>query len=442
RINTLFFLLFSDIKRRTKTNIRSFQRKKHTHTKSERCKRKAENKKKLDRTKTTMSVAVSNSPVFSPSSSLFCNKSSVAIPSSPSEKTLTLTLTHLKTKSSQKSPSSCSSSPSPSSSPCSPFRLRLQKPPPAASSLGSVSGSSPATVLKRKRPTRLDIPAVAVGFGGPLTPAPAPEEAEVEREGYGYSVYCKRGRREAMEDRFSAVTDIQGDLKKAFFGVFDGHGGAKAAEFAAKTLDKNILDEILKRDNEEEIEEAVKYGYLNTDSQFLKEDVRGGSCCVTALVRNGNLVVSNAGDCRAVISRGGVAEALTSDHRPSREDEKDRVENLGGYVDLIRGAWRIQGSLAVSRGIGDRHLKQWVISEPETKTLKINPEDEFLILASDGLWDKVENQEAVDIARPLCMGVDGKADPLSACKKLAELSVSRGSYDDISVMLIQLRRFI
>ena len=61
----------------------------------------------------------------------------------------------------------------------------------------------------------------------------------------------------------------------------------------------------------------------------------------------------------------------------------------GGYVDLCRGTWRIQGSLAVSRGIGDRYLKQWVIAEPETKVLRIEPEHDLLILASDGLWDKV-----------------------------------------------------
>jgi len=86
-----------------------------------------------------------------------------------------------------------------------------------------------------------------------------------------------------------------------------------------------VLDEVVRRD-ESDIEEAVKHGYLNTDSEFLKEDLHGGSCCVTALIRNGNLVVSNVGDCRAVISREGVAEALTSDHRPSREDERDRIQ--------------------------------------------------------------------------------------------------------------------
>ena len=92
-------------------------------------------------------------------------------------------------------------------------------------------------------------------------------------------------------------------------------------------MNKNILDEVRRRGGEE-LEEAVKFGYLNTDSEFLKEDIHGGSCCVTALIRKGHLVVSNAGDCRAVMSRGGVAEALTSDHRPSRDDEKDRIENL------------------------------------------------------------------------------------------------------------------
>lgn len=258
---------------------------------------------------------------------------------------------------------------------------------------------------------------------------------DVEAEGLGFSVYCKRGRREYMEDRYSAAVNLQGRPKQAFFGVFDGHGGSKAAEFAAENLEKNVMDEVTRRDEEDDIEEAVKHGYLNTDSDFLKENLHGGSCCVTALIRNGNLVVSNAGDCRAVISRGGVAEALTSDHRPSREDEKDRIETTGGYVDLCRGVWRIQGSLAVSRGIGDSYLKQWVIAEPETKVLRIEPEHDLLLLASDGLWDKVGNQEAVDIARSI-------AQPLMACKKLVDLSVSRGSSDDISVMMVKLGHFI
>lgn len=378
-------------------------------------------------------VALSNSPVFSPSgrvsSSLFCKTSSAA---APSPETI-------------KNPSS--------TPPSSPLRiLRLQKPHPSPSGLivnssdfsasASASGSPSSSILKRKRPARLDIPIVSVGFGNiPATPSAAAgrDMDVVEVEGDGYVVYCKKGKREAMEDRFSAAINLQGDSKQACFGIFDGHGGAKAAEFAAENLQKNIMDEIDKR-GDAEIEEAVKNAYLRTDDEFLKEDVWGGTCSVTALIRKGNLVISNAGDCRAVLSRKGIAEALTSDHRPSREDERDRIEALGGYVDCKHGVWRIHGSLAVSRGIGDQYLKQWVIAEPETRILSVKPELEFLILASDGIWDKVNNQEAVDLARPLCIDIE-KPEPLSACRKLVDLSISRGSADDVSVMLIQLEQF-
>lgn len=286
----------------------------------------------------------------------------------------------------------------------------------------------------------IEIPSAALSFAANKAPAEVGPMDEVEVEGEGYYVFCKRGKRRAMEDRYSAVVNMQGDSKQAFFGVFDGHGGAKAAEFAANNLGSNIMKEVTRR-REEEIEEAVKDGYLTTDAEFLKDGASGGTCCVTALIREGDLVVSNAGDCRAVLSREGVAEALTVDHRPCREDEKDRIENTGGYVDCCRGVWRIQGSLAVSRGLGDQHLKNWVVAEPETKVVRIRPECEFLILASDGLWDKVSNQEAVDVVRHSCVGIDN-LEPFSACKKLVDLSVTRGSIDDISVMVIQLAHFI
>ncbi|XP_072960771.1 probable protein phosphatase 2C 32 [Typha angustifolia] len=315
----------------------------------------------------------------------------------------------------------------------------LSSSPPLASSLTGSGGGS-LSLLKRKRPARISIP-MAETF---VTPAGSDGRKEVKEESARYSVYCKRGRKRLeMEDRYQAQLDLGGDAQKAFFGIFDGHGGKRAAEFASENMGELIAEELDKegRESSSEIAEAVKAGYLKTDKEFLKEKVGGGTCCVTALLREGNLVVSNVGDCRAVLSWEGKAEALTSDHRPSRQDERDRIENLGGFVDFCRGTWRVQGSLAVSRGIGDSHLKQWVIPDPDTKILKIKPKCEFLILASDGLWDKVSNQEAVDIARPLCVENDSSS-TLTACKKLADLSAMRGSLDDISVMIIQLQHFI
>ncbi|KAL9235380.1 hypothetical protein vseg_010142 [Gypsophila vaccaria] len=310
-------------------------------------------------------------------------------------------------------------------------------------SIAAVDGQSTAA-MKRKRPGMIQVPKLSFGFGAEEGAVVVKEEEENEEaENGGYSVYCKKGRRPFLEDRFSVEFDGLGDDIQAIFGVFDGHGGAKAAEHAAKNLNKNIIAEIVKTDDEGGIEAAIKQGYLKTDSDFLEGEFQGGSCCVTAMITKGNLVVSNAGDCRAVMSRGGVAEALTTDHRPSRQDEKHRIESKGGYIDCYNGVWRIQGSLAVSRGIGDRQLKQWVIAEPETRALKISSNDEFLILASDGLWDKVTNQEAVDIIRPLCISNNKPLPPLlAACKKLVDTAVSRGSLDDISVMIILLEQYM
>ncbi|KAJ7963953.1 Protein phosphatase 2C family protein [Quillaja saponaria] len=364
-------------------------------------------------------VGVPNSPIFSPSrtSSVFYKP-----PSSCSSPRISHRELHASTSSFSGTPISSS-----------PLGIGFLK-----QINGLINCEEKNTVLKRKRPGRIDIPVSSVSFNFD-TPKDEEKEDVVEVEGEGYSVYCKRGRRGPIQDRYSAVVDLHGDSRQAFFGVFDGHGGANAAEFAARNMDRNIINHLRRRCGRD-IVEAVRDGYLATDAEILKEDVGGGTCCVTALIQNHNLVVSNAGDCRAVLSREGNAEALTSDHRPSRIDEKERIETSGGYVDRCHGAWRIQGTLAVSRGLGDRHLKQWIIAEPESTTLRINPTCEFLILASDGLWDKISNQEAVDIVRPLCRGLD-KPRLSSACKKLVNLSVSRGSTDDISVMLIQLGYF-
>ncbi|KAF3335220.1 putative protein phosphatase 2C 32 [Carex littledalei] len=263
---------------------------------------------------------------------------------------------------------------------------------------------------------------------------------EVVEQGLGFAVCCKRGRKKfRMEDRYLTMPYFNGETKTALFGVFDGHGGSEAAEFCSKNVGQFIVDELEKREGESF--EAVRNGYLRTDEEFIKEETKGGACCLTALFDDGNLVISNAGDCRAVLCRGGKAEALTSDHKLSRLDERERVEKLGGFVHCRRGIWRLQGSLAVSRGIGDMFYKQWVTPEPDTSTIKIDSESEFLILASDGLWDKLSSQEAVDIARPFCTGEKSDISPQSACKELADLSVKRGSLDDITVMIILLQQF-
>jgi len=253
----------------------------------------------------------------------------------------------------------------------------------------------------------------------------------------------------------------------SFFGVFDGHGGSKAADFAAENLGKHIVGALVRAIeddqlqlaandqvsiinktnllNKKNLEHAVKSGYLRTDEEFLKQGVSSGTTCVTALIIDGKLVVSNAGDSRAVISkRSGEAEALTCDHKVAREDELERIEKLSGLVKKSGGLMRI-GRLCVSRGIGDSDLKEFITPEPDTIVVEITSDYEFLILATDGLWDVVTNQEAVDIARPFfCCCIDdggARGSPLAACQKLVDVAVARNSRDDITVMIVQLQHF-
>ncbi|OMO81640.1 phosphatase 2C (PP2C)-like protein [Corchorus olitorius] len=260
--------------------------------------------------------------------------------------------------------------------------------------------------LKRKRPPKIEIPNVLqeIQANALKVKDVTPQDDAVSFCGLGVGVFSVKGKKKFMEDTHKIVSCLHGNSNKAFFGVYDGHGGKKAAEFVAENLHNNIFEMLKNCRGNEEKEEAVKAGYLKTDEEFLKQKIPSGTCCVTALIEGEDIVVSNLGDCRAVLCRGGVAEALTTDHKAEREDERKRIENKGGYVEFHRGAWRVHGILSVSRSIGDAHLKDWVLADPDTEIFKLTPEMEFLVLASDGLWEEVSSQEAVDIVARVLVG--------------------------------------
>ncbi|KAK3443216.1 hypothetical protein EUGRSUZ_B03277 [Eucalyptus grandis] len=274
---------------------------------------------------------------------------------------------------------------------------------PSSSSTGALALPSPSA--KRKRPSKLEIPSVlrelqpdqlrsrdlacrddAVCFGEP-----------------GVAVASFKGKKQLMEDAFKIASSLDGNPSKGFFGVYDGHGGRKAADYVAEHLHENILEKMGNADASSDKEAAIKAGYLKTDREFMTQGLSSGACCVTALIQGQEIAISNLGDCRAVLCRGGVAEALTKDHRADKEDEKQRIEDMGGFVEMHRGSWRVHGILSVSRSIGDAHLKQWVMAEPDTRVLHLTGDMEFLVLASDGLWEEVGNQEAVNIVKRSCL---------------------------------------
>ncbi|KAH9604171.1 hypothetical protein KSS87_004587 [Heliosperma pusillum] len=250
------------------------------------------------------------------------------------------------------------------------------------------------------------------------------------RFSYGYSTF--KGKRASMEDYFETkISEVDGQMV-AFFGVFDGHGGSRTAEYLKNNLFDNLCShpEFI-RDTKIAIVEAFK----QTDADYIceeKDQQKGaGSTASTALLVGGRLLVANVGDSRVVASRDGSAVPLSVDHKPDRSDERQRIENAGGFV-IWAGTWRVGGVLAVSRAFGDKLLKEYVTAEPEIQEQEISGVD-FIIIASDGLWNVISNKDAVSIVQDI-------KDSEQASRKLTAEAFARGSADNITCLVVRFEK--
>eukprot|EP00252_Welwitschia_mirabilis_P002988 TRINITY_DN12_c0_g1_i1.p1 TRINITY_DN12_c0_g1~~TRINITY_DN12_c0_g1_i1.p1 ORF type:complete len:595 (+),score=109.02 TRINITY_DN12_c0_g1_i1:1003-2787(+) len=296
---------------------------------------------------------------------------------------------------------------------------------------------------------------------------------------WGCASHC--GRRSEMEDAMTIVPDFLSlpcstvggcaaqeptnnnqNSSLHFFGVFDGHGGSQASNVCKDRLHKTFLEELREASSDEHLNDSnnwqAKWERAFTNS-FNKVDVEVGeevlardgkanvgTTAVVAVVGACQIIVANCGDSRAVLSRGGNAIALSVDHKPEREDEMARIEAAGGKVICWNGyGYRVYGMLAMSRAIGDRYLKPYVISDPELTFTQRTEEDEFLILASDGLWDVFSNKEACDVVRRVFHHRSAKKLRASrsaqvAADYLSNLAVQqRNTSDNITVVVVDLR---
>lgn len=252
--------------------------------------------------------------------------------------------------------------------------------------------------------------------------------SENSKFSYGYA--SSRGKRSSMEDFFLTDTfGVDGQIV-GLFGVFDGHGGAEAADYVQQNLFRNLKTHP-KFISDTKL--AIADAYQQTDSEFLKvennEHRDAGSTALTATMVGNHLLVANVGDSRAVLCRSGKAVALSRDHKPNQSDERKRIEDAGGFV-MWAGTWRVAGVLAVSRAFGDRFLKQYVVAVPEIQEEIINEGVEFFIMASDGLWDVVSNQEAVAMIRFI-------EDPEHAAKRLTDEAFRKGSVDNVTCVVVR-----
>lgn len=280
------------------------------------------------------------------------------------------------------------------------------------------------------------------------------------------------------------ISQTLSHLTSHFFGVYDGHGGSQVANYCRDRIHVALAEELkdtkddlvkeslidtrqmqwekvfttcfLKVDDEVGGKVSQNMSPENVDSSnYASEPVAPetvGSTAVVAILCSSHIIVANCGDSRAVLYRGKEAVVLSIDHKPNREDEYARIEASGGKVIQWNGH-RVFGVLAMSRSIGDRYLKPWIIPTPEVMFLPRAREDECLVLASDGLWDVMTNEEACEVARRRILlwhkkngtnplpergqGYDPAAQ--AAAEYLSMLALQKGSKDDISVIVIDLK---
>lgn len=279
---------------------------------------------------------------------------------------------------------------------------------------------------------------------------------------FHYGISSHQGWRKTQEDAHiaEALTD-----EHHLFAVLDGHGGAEVAKFVATYLPQELKS--LDHFQQGKLAESLITAFHRMDQMMLSEEGRprldalrppkiesrsglsgsaredafatlrkimaineqstdnlpakpsepdgplseedtssqAGCTAVVALVTKKVIVVANAGDSRAVLSRGKKAIPLSHDHKPSHVTERERIVAAGGFVSEIGGICRVNGNLSLSRAIGDLRYKtnteldpaaQIITAEPDIKAIELIEEDDFMVLACDGIWDVLENQEVVD----------------------------------------------
>lgn len=245
-----------------------------------------------------------------------------------------------------------------------------------------------------------------------------------------------QGARGDMEDGWSICDAFEGRPNSAFFGVYDGHGGRLCVEYVVEHLHQNLLRFLRNAKPPQGPEQCLKEAFRITDKEMLESGIMSSGCTAcTCLFREEEgkpvLYAAHVGDARGVLCRGGKALRLThpSDHKASDRDEIQRIIKAGGNVFNDR----VNGMLAITRAFGDYQLKtpalphDVVSSEPYITRSVVDAEDVFVIVACDGLWDVMQDQEAVNLV------LDGLRLLLTMCE-----SDSREAFGEILArMLVQ-----
>lgn len=190
------------------------------------------------------------------------------------------------------------------------------------------------------------------------------------------------------------------------------------------------------------VKNAIKSAFFEIDAQMRQDMPKDMSGCtaVCAFISPTHLFIANCGDSRAVLYDGASPRFATEDHKPINPKERQRILDAGGLVGGV--SQRINGTLAVSRALGDfefkknwnrRRCEQLVSPEPEITVIERKPDDEFLILACDGIWDVIDND---DLCRYIRYELTIEPDLEKVCSSVLDVCLCKGSRDNMSIILV------
>lgn len=254
-----------------------------------------------------------------------------------------------------------------------------------------------------------------------------------------YGVKATQGKRNHMEDTY-AIRRLEGGER--FFAVYDGHGGSHVALTCSTHLHINLQNSI---SSGMKMEESLVDAFETTDKNLSEAAETGSTAAVFIVGNDGKYWVAHCGDSRVIFARSNGSACLTSDHTPYREDERNRVKESDGFVVHLDGTDRVMGILAVTRAVGDHCLRKYgVTCVPEVMTFDKSNDDEFVILATDGLFSVMSNEEAVDLTRrTIDRAISRNVDRCGAFKisanVLIRIAVERGLQDNLTVIVANLR---
>lgn len=260
-------------------------------------------------------------------------------------------------------------------------------------------------------------------MGQTLTkPVTDTHSSSVSNEFVKVSTSCMQGWRTDMEDCHTVLLSLPDDESTCFFAVYDGHGGAGVAQYAGTHLHQKITSHPAYKNGY--MEDAIKQAFLEIDQDMLNDEKMknelSGSTATVVLIKDGTIYCGNAGDSRAVACIKGQVEELSFDHKPGMELERNRILAAGGWIEFNR----VNGSLALSRALGDfvfknnatkRPEEQIVTAYPDVIVKPLTPDHEFIVLACDGIWEVLNNEYVVDFIRTR---IAQEIEPEQICEQL------------------------